>query len=184
MSWKHISEHVTIQRVNRLGVLRDLPFIRRYVGDIMSPHITNAVRRARAVASKLYPLCKPNSKLSLKNKCLLYKSIIRPQITYASPVWAHTTISNRSILRLQTVQNKFLRAAGNYDWYTRNTIIHNDLNIDYHDKHVHKLAVNYFKSLGKVDNPLINSLSKTKLIINQRPIDILKMGIGLKSASI
>ncbi|GBM02815.1 hypothetical protein AVEN_51999-1 [Araneus ventricosus] len=50
-------------------------------------HITNINKKTRTAKDKLYPLLDRNSKLSLKNKLLLYKTILRPIMAYASPVW-------------------------------------------------------------------------------------------------
>ncbi|GBM30555.1 hypothetical protein AVEN_265008-1 [Araneus ventricosus] len=50
-------------------------------------HITNINKKTRTAKARLYPLLGRKSKLSLKNKLLLYKTILRPIMTYASPVW-------------------------------------------------------------------------------------------------
>lgn len=41
------------------------------------------------------------------NKLILYKTVIRPKITYASPVWINTATTN--INKLQVIQNKILK---------------------------------------------------------------------------
>ena len=56
-----------------------------------------------------YPLIAPSSNLSLPNKLLLYKQIIRPMLCYGSLVWA--TAAPSTIAKLQSQQNKFLRLA-------------------------------------------------------------------------
>ena len=68
------------------------------------------------------------SPLSLKAKLLLlYKTYIRPVMTYASPAWAF--IPKASMQRLQVVQNMALRLIGGYDWYARINKMHSDLEI-------------------------------------------------------
>jgi hypothetical protein len=51
-------------------------------------HINQQISKASAILSNLYPMFAKNSKLSIDNKLLLYKTSIRPIMTYASPVWA------------------------------------------------------------------------------------------------
>jgi hypothetical protein len=41
----------------------------------------------------LYPIISHNSPISLSNKTFVYKTYLRPIITYASPIWA-SKISN------------------------------------------------------------------------------------------
>lgn len=55
-----------------------------------------------------YPLLHWRSKLSTSNKLTLYKTVIRPKITYASPVRADTNQTNMN--KLQTAQNKILNS--------------------------------------------------------------------------
>ena len=57
----------------------------------------------------LYPLYSRSSNLSLPNKLLLFKQVLRPIMTYGSLVWG--TAAKTSIERLQTLQNKYLRLA-------------------------------------------------------------------------
>lgn len=59
----------------------------------------------------LYPLLCKRSYLLTCNKLILYKTIIRPKITYASPVWMNASMSN--INKLQVLQNKILKCIHN-----------------------------------------------------------------------
>ncbi|GFT51038.1 RNA-directed DNA polymerase from mobile element jockey [Trichonephila clavipes] len=47
-----------------------------------------------------------SSPLSLENKVILYKQILRPTITYGSPVWGAAAPTHTK--RIQIIQNKFL----------------------------------------------------------------------------
>jgi hypothetical protein len=67
------------------------------------------------------------SKLSLENKLLIYKTILKPIWTYGIPLWG--TSSNSNIEILQRFQNKVLRSIVNAPWYVPNTILHTDLQI-------------------------------------------------------
>ncbi len=57
----------------------------------------------------LYPLLCKRSHLSMENKMILYKSVIRPKMAYASPVWINASTTN--INKLQVIQNKILKCV-------------------------------------------------------------------------
>ena len=62
------------------------------------------------------------SELSLKNKLLLYKTILKPIWKYGIPLWCTASHSNIEIL--QRFQNKVLRTIVNAPWYIPNSILH------------------------------------------------------------
>jgi len=59
---------------------------------------------------------KMDNNLSIENKFLIYKIILKPIRTYGIPLWG--TASNSNIEILQRYQNKILRAIANAPWYT------------------------------------------------------------------
>ncbi|KAG8193967.1 hypothetical protein JTE90_013662 [Oedothorax gibbosus] len=84
--------------------------------------------------------------MSLRNKVLLYKSMIKPVLMYASPVWATAKKCHRK--KIQTFQNKTLENITNAPWYVRNTIIHKDLEIDPIDSAILSASHKYFEAMG------------------------------------
>lgn len=76
---------------------------------------------------KLYWLLGRNSELSVQNKILIYKQILKPVWTYGIQLWGCTKTSN--IKLIQTFQNKILRGIVNAPWYIRNGDLHRDLHI-------------------------------------------------------
>ena len=72
-------------------------------------HIMATVKKSSQALGQFYPLIAPSSNLSLPNKLLLYKQIIRPMMCYGSLVWG--TAAATTIKKLQIQQNKFLRIA-------------------------------------------------------------------------
>ena len=97
----------------------------RYLGVLLhrlnwSKHCEAMRGKALMSLGKLIPLLK--LPLPLRSKLLLYKSYVRPMMTYASPAWAFVHKSNTS--RLHVVQNRALRVIGGYDRYTRTDDIH------------------------------------------------------------
>ena len=76
---------------------------------------------------KLYWLLGHNSELSLNNKLLVYKAILKPIWTYGLELWG--TASNSNIEIIQRFQSKTLRMITKAPWYIRNDNIHKDLNM-------------------------------------------------------
>lgn len=79
-------------------------------------HIQQAINRGNTIVNKIYPLIVKGNKMTSENKILLYKTLIRPTITYAAPVWSH--LSNYALEPLEVFQNKCLRLANNASRYT------------------------------------------------------------------
>jgi hypothetical protein len=75
----------------------------------------------------MYWLIGRNSKLSLENKILLHKTIIKPIWTYGMEIWGCARKSNISII--QRSQSKILRMIANAPWYILNITLHEDLNV-------------------------------------------------------
>jgi retron-type reverse transcriptase len=138
---------------------RAIPWTReaKYLGVLLDdrlnwdPHINNQVAKASAMISSLYPMFCRNSKLSTDNKLLLYKSTIRPMMTYASPVWAYSGKTKK----MQVLQNKVLRQAVNAPWYIRNKTLHKDLRLPTIDEFTEKAAANFAASLTAHPNPTL-----------------------------
>jgi len=70
-----------------------------------------------------------NSKLSLENKLLVYKAVIKPIWTYGIELWGCASKSNAAII--QRSQSKILRTIANSPWFVSNHTLHTDLNITY-----------------------------------------------------
>ena len=64
----------------------------------------------------------PQSKLSLENKLLLYKTILKPVLTYGAQLWRTASTSNIAII--QRYQSKILRMITLAPWYSSNDQIH------------------------------------------------------------
>lgn len=77
---------------------------------------------------KMHWLLGRYSSLSVHNKVLLYKQVLKPIWTYGIQLWGCTTQNHINII--QRFQNKVLRCAVNAPWYIRNEDLHRDLKID------------------------------------------------------
>ncbi|GFW58799.1 RNA-directed DNA polymerase from mobile element jockey [Trichonephila clavipes] len=95
------------------------------------------------------------SPLSLENKVILYKQILRPVITYGSPVWGAAATTHMK--KIQVIQNKILRVMTNAPWYVRNDVIHNDLHMEPITNYITKLSRDVFKSIESHDNTIIKA---------------------------
>lgn len=60
--------------------------------------------------------------LSTSNKLLLYKTMVKPNLTYRLERWEKLNIA-----AIQRLQNKWLRNIVDTPWFMRNTQIHKDL---------------------------------------------------------
>ncbi|GFW22014.1 RNA-directed DNA polymerase from mobile element jockey [Trichonephila clavipes] len=77
-------------------------------------HITRIRENFIKKALTFSHLISRRSKLSRSNKLLIYSSLLRPVITYASPVWSFA--ANTHIKKLEVLQNKTLRQILKADW--------------------------------------------------------------------
>lgn len=77
---------------------------------------------------KMYWLMGRKSTLSIYNKLLIYKQILKPVWTYGIQLWGCASESNTQII--QRFQNKVLRNIVDAPWYFRNSDLHRDLEMD------------------------------------------------------
>ena len=158
----------------------DIEYVPRcpYLGVILDrrmnwkPHVEVLRGKAHGSLTALSPLLR--SSLPSRTKLLLYKTYIRPTMTYAAPAWAFITKS--SMLRLQAVQNRALRLIGGYDRYTRNDFIHSDLQIVKLKSFMKHLALKLYGSAKRSRNKCICSLGTGTLIDSRKvpkPVHIL-----------
>jgi hypothetical protein len=119
-------------------------------------HIAASLMKARRAMSTLYCLLKKTSALSECNKITLYRSYIRPIITYAIPVFSNC--ANCHMQRLQVLQNKCLRMALNAPYRTRISTLHRKTKIPMIKSFATKLTENFYKNTAKSFNPLVSRL--------------------------
>lgn len=107
---------------------------------------------------KMYWLMGRKSKLSMANKVLLYKCMLKPVWTYGIELWG--TASNSNVEILQRFQNKTLRQIVNAPWYVPNELIRNDLKIPTVKEEIQIKRRNYAMRLLKHPNELARNLLK------------------------
>lgn len=91
-------------------------------------HVKKKAEELQLKYRKMYWLIGRNSQLSIHNKLMLYKQVLKPVWTYGIQLWGCTKTSHQQII--QRFQNKVLRGIVNSPWYTRNSDLHRDLGID------------------------------------------------------
>lgn len=110
-------------------------------------HIQNIANKTYQKISKLYPLTNKFSKLQIECGISIFKTIIRPSLTYACPIWCNASASN--IKKIQTIQNKFLRRILKAEWFISNKQIHKELQIESIKTFIITQSSNFFNSLPK-----------------------------------
>jgi hypothetical protein len=99
-----------------------------------------------------------NRNAPLKN--LLYKSLVRPIITYSSPVWFGT--SNTNLNKLQRLQNEILR-------FTPNTQIHRETNTPTIKDFITTLTLNFHSRLPLTTEVLCYNIGQTSTLPRLKP---------------
>jgi len=96
------------------------------------------------------------SQLSLENKPLVYKVILKPVWTYGIQLWGAASNSNLEIL--ERFQSKVLRTITDAPWYVPNTIINHDLQIPTVKEEARRYSANCRKRLDTQPKNLANTL--------------------------
>ena len=99
-----------------------------------------------------------NSNLSLENKLLVYKAVIKPIWTYGIELWGCASKSNVAII--QRSQSKILRTTANAPWYVTNHKLHTDFKIPYVREVINERIDKLLNKLESHPNPLLETLTQ------------------------
>lgn len=145
----------------------------KYLGLILdsklnwSKQIKNINNKCNNAICSTYPLINRKSKLTLSNKLLLYKTIIRPLITYGCAAWSPLTKSN--LTKLQTIQNKCLKMVFDLPPGTYLKEVHELIKLKNIKELITDLNTNqYHKMVTNKNNPLLYNVNKTKYFSRKR----------------
>lgn len=133
-----------------------------YLGMKLDPkltyrnHVESRIIKSDKAFKALYPLINRKSKISTGNKLLLYKSIFRPTLTYASPIWHNCAKVHQN--RLQRHQNKILKVMLNLPRLTPTESVHELAGIDQLKVFTEKTRLAFVKSCQYNINQDINDL--------------------------
>ncbi|GFV40034.1 probable RNA-directed DNA polymerase from transposon X-element [Trichonephila clavipes] len=120
-------------------------------------HIIQTRDKFRRAQRAIFPLIGRNSELNLYNKLLLYTAVLRPILTYGSPVWNYAANSNIKIL--EVAQNSLIRNIVKANRYARNSKIYEDIKIIPFKAYIQKLAISFFNSLPNSNNENVKMLN-------------------------
>ena len=97
-----------------------------------------------------------HSPLSMSNKLLIYKTVLRPVWTYGIELWGCTATSSIDII--QRYQSKMLRSITNAPWYVTNQTLHQDLRIPLIRTVYRERTAAHHDTLRAHTNPLMETL--------------------------
>ena len=96
------------------------------------------------------------SHLSVENKLLISKAVIKLIWSYGIELWGCASKCN--IVIMQRSQSKILRAIANALWYITNHTLHTDFNIPYVSDVIHERINIHHNNLEAHPNPLLEPL--------------------------
>jgi hypothetical protein len=157
----------TVTEVTYLGLTLDRKLTWR-------AHIAAKKKQINRKLHQMYWLLGRTSQLSIQNKCLLYKCVIKPIWTYGVQLWGCAKPTHTKII--QRLQSKILRLILNAPWYVSNKTIHADLGIPYVDEEIKRIAARYLHKLPAHTNVRVRQLSQPPIerrrLKRQWPLDL------------
>ena len=119
-------------------------------------HITTKRKHLDLQLRKLYWILGRKSQLTLENKLLVYKAILKPIWTYGIQLWGMASNSNIEIL--ERFQSKVLRIITDAPWYVPNTMLRRDLRVFSVKQEIRNYSITYRHRLENHPNRLAKSL--------------------------
>jgi hypothetical protein len=119
-------------------------------------HIFAKQKQLGLILTKIHWLLGRKSQLSLSNKILLYKTILKPIWTYGIQFCGTAYTSNVEIL--ECFQSKVLRQIVDAPWYVPNTIIRLDLHMPTVKEEIRHYSSHYSLRLSAHPNDILLTL--------------------------
>ena len=114
------------------------------------------------------------SQLSIENKLLIYKTIIKPIWTCGIEIWGCASKSSQTIL--QKRQLKIPRMITNAPWYVSNLTLHENLKIPHVREVIFEKYAEHHRKLETHPNPLLHPLldiGQPRRLKRTQPVDLL-----------
>lgn len=108
-------------------------------------HIWQKRQQLNLKFNDLWWLIGSKSKLSMENKLLIYKVILKPVWTYGCQLWGSASTSNIEII--QRFQSKCLRKITCAPWYISNVNLHRDLKMPFVKEEISRFSQRYQRRL-------------------------------------
>ena len=142
-------------------------------------HILNKRKKLEHKTRQLLWLIRRTSPLSLENKLLIYKTILKPVWTYGIELWGCASKTNVSII--QRYQSKLLLIITNAPWYVTNQTLHSDLRIQnvqsVRDEYTRKHRSTLEHHPNPVVKPLLLYTNQTRRLKRRWTFDTLNWGV-------
>jgi hypothetical protein len=119
-------------------------------------HIFTKRKQLGLTLTKIYWFLGRRSHLSLPNKLLLYKTILKPIWTYGIQLWGTASLSNIEIL--ERFQSKTLRLIADAPWYVSNLHIRRDLQLPSIKEEISSSSLRYYNRLTTHPNDQVLAL--------------------------
>ena len=145
-----VAFHKPIPKLKYLGI----HFDRRLT---WKDHVQTKRKRLEHKTREIKWLIGRLSPLSLENKIIIYKTVLKPVWTYGIELWGCASNSNIEII--QPYQSKILRILTNAPWYVTNHTLHSDLHISYVREVFQERIAIHRTAIASHPNPLIGSTS-------------------------
>jgi hypothetical protein len=126
-----------------------------------STHIITKRLHLNLKLRSMYWLPGHKSQLSLTNKLLLYKCVLKPVWTYGIQLWGCAKPSDTQII--QRLQSKILRSITGTPWYVSNFTLQNYLHIPFVAMEIIRLSHLYQHQLASHQNALVAELAALPL---------------------
>lgn len=134
----------------------------KYLGLILDKKLTfqkhtqYILEKCEKLVRILYPFINRRSKLNTRNKILLYKTVFRSTLTYASIVWSECALSHRK--KLQIFQNKCLKMIHNLPPWFCTEELHEMSHIETLDQYVNRMKTNYYQRCASSSFDMLRAL--------------------------
>ncbi|GFX67396.1 RNA-directed DNA polymerase from mobile element jockey [Trichonephila clavipes] len=119
------------------------------------PHFNEIKKKYWSKHFSLIELLGKKSKLSLKNRIFIFKTYLRPILTYGCAIWG--AAGNNHLEDLQRLQNKVLRIIARAPRFIPRSVLHEELRVEPIHTLIANLSSNFHSSIPYHNNPTINS---------------------------
>jgi hypothetical protein len=119
-------------------------------------HIMTKRKQLQHKTLELNWLIGRTSPLTLENKIVIYKTVLKQVWTYGIELWGCASKSN--IVIIQRYQYKLLRTMINVPWYVSNHTLHTDLRIPYVHMVFQERIAKHCTTLTSHPNPVLEPL--------------------------
>lgn len=120
------------------------------------PHVDQVIQKSGICVKSLYSLLHRRSKLHTDNKLLLYKTVIRPVLMYACPVWGQCAATHLN--KIQVTQNRLLKMCLTLPRTFSTNLLHERSKVELVKHFIARLRQNFLINCSTSENPLISVL--------------------------